>query len=408
MSKRETSRERVLKTLNHQEPEGLAIDFGSSTSTGISIFAYDKLREYLQLDKDQLPRLYELFLMMADPSMEMLERMGGDIVQLKRYAPNFDIPLKDWKEWSFPQGTRCLVPGGFLPKETEKGLEIRDEQGKTLARMPQNGFYFDQVDFPYVGVEEMEEIDALHLTGISDAEVDYLAQESRRLHEETDKAVMYPVYNRTFEAGMRGWGFEEWLIQIMTNEDMVHHYLETLTEIYIRDLDRVLGACNEYIDLIRFCDDLGTQTSLMMSKERYRELIKPYHTRMFRHIKEHYPKQKIALHCCGAIEPLIPDLIESGVDVLNPVQISASGMEPRRLKEKYGEQIVFWGGGADMQFRVMEGSLEDLRRHVEEMIEIFAPGGGFIFAPTHNIQADVPPERVMAIYDTALKYRKRA
>ena len=403
--KKETSRERVLKTFAHQEPESMAIDFGSSTSTGISIFAYDKLKKYLQMDLDEPSYLYELFLMMADPSMPILDRMGGDVVQLKRYAPNFDIPLKDWKDWTFHDGTRCKVPGGFQPVETDRGLEIRDQAGNAIARMPKNGFYFDQTYFPCAEVEEVEEVDALDLKGISDEELDWLARESERLHRETDKAVMFPIYARTFEAGMRAWGFEEWLVQLMSNRPMVHRYLERLTEIYIQDLDRVLSRCNESIDFIRFCDDLGTQTSLMMSIPVYREMIKPYHTRMFQFIKKKYPKQKIALHCCGSIQPLIPDLIESGVDILNPVQISASNMDPAELKREFGKDIVFWGGGADMQFKIAGNSCQEIEDHVKGLIDIFAPGGGFLFAPTHNIQADVPPEKVMAIYDTALRAR---
>ena len=403
--KQETSRERVLKTFNHQEPESMAIDFGSSTSTGISVFAYDKLKKHLNLDLDQPSYLYELFLMMADPSMKVLDRMGGDVVQLKRYAPNFDIPLKDWKDWEFHDGTRCKVPGGFNPVETERGLEILNKDGIAIARMPKNGFYFDQTYFPYADVEEEDEVDQMDLHGISEAELEWLEQESRRLHTETDKAVMFPIYARTFEAGMRGWGFEEWLVQFMSNQSMVHRYLERLTEIYISDLDRVLSRCNEYIDFIRFCDDLGTQTSLMMSIPVYREMIKPYHTRMFQFIKQKYPKQKIALHCCGSIKPLIPDLIESGVDILNPVQISATNMDPADLKREFGKDIVFWGGGADMQFKIMGSTNQEIGDHVKGLIDIFAPDGGFLFAPTHNIQADVPPEKVMAIYDTALQCR---
>ncbi|MBS6642375.1 MAG: hypothetical protein KH366_02190 [Clostridiaceae bacterium] len=401
----ETSRERVLKTINHQQPEGLAIDFGSSTSTGISVFAYSKLQEYLNLDKGELPKLYELFLMMADPSDGMIDRMAGDIIQLKRYAPHFGVALEDWKEWELHDGVRCLVPGGFCPDETVKGYEIRDDNGNVIARMPKDGYYFDQTYFPCKGMEEIEEIDSIEMKGISNRELSYLQKESERLHRDTDKAVMFPIYGRIFEAGMQAFGFEDWLVQIMTNEEMVHHYLNKLTDLHIQDIDRVLSTCNEYIDIVRFCDDLGTQSSLIMSQEVYRNMIKPYHTKMFQHIKKNYPKQKIALHCCGAIEPLIPDLIESGVDILNPVQISADNMDPKSLKEKYGDQIVFWGGGVDMQFEAVNASIDDLKKHVEELIQTFMPGGGFIFAPTHNIQSDISPERILAIYETAKKFR---
>lgn len=402
----ETARERVLKTFAHEQPEKLAVDFGSSTSTGVSVFAYAKLQAYLKADPGQLPKLYDLFLMMADPSETVLDRMGSDVIQLKRYAPYFDIALTDWKPWTFHDGTQCLVPGGFDPVVNERGgWDILDAAGHCLARMPKNGFYFDRVYFPYQDIEEPEEIDELEMKGISDAELDYLRRESKRLHEETDKAVMFPIYARTFEAGMLNFGMQEWLIRLMCNQDMVHRYLDRLTDVYISDLDKVLSDCNEYIDFIRFCDDLGTQDSLMMSPETFRAMIKPYLKKMFSFVKTKYPKQKIALHCCGSIKPLIPELAEIGVDILNPVQISAANMAPDDLKQAFGKDIVFWGGGCDMQNMLMHVPIPELKDHVRRLIETFAPGGGFLFAPTHNFQADVPPERITAIYDVAREYR---
>jgi uroporphyrinogen decarboxylase len=152
-------------------------------------------------------------------------------------------------------------------------------------------------------------------------------------------------------------------------------------------------------------DDLGTQNSLMMSIPTYREVVKPYHKKMFQFIKQKYPKQKIATHCCGAIYPIIPDLIDAGIDILNPVQISAKGMDPVQLKKEYGKDIVFWGGAANMQFTVPNGTLDEIRRETETLTEIFMKDGGFIFNPVHNIQANIDPEKIVAIYDVALKYR---
>lgn len=402
----ETSRERVLKTFNHQQPEKMAIDFGSSTSTGISLFAYDRLVKHLGWE--ETPVLYELFLMMADPSMEMLDLMGSDVIQLKRYAPNFGIPLRDWKPGCV-RGVDCLVPGSFDPEEDERYFIIRDKSGRPYARMPKDGFYYDQVGFPFSEIEEPEEIDALSDeelgAAMSDEEIEWLCSESKRLHEETDKAVMFPVYARTMEAGLRNWGYENWLAQLLTSEEMVHRYLERITDQYIADLDRILSRSNEYIDFIRFCDDLGMQTSTMMSHDTFEEMIKPYMKKMFDFLHTRYPKQKVALHCCGSIKPFIPDLIDIGVDILNPVQISARDMDPAELKREFGSDIVFWGGGCDAQIKLSKLSLEELKEHVREMIDIFAPGGGFLFAPTHNFQADITPEQILAVYETALKYR---
>jgi uroporphyrinogen decarboxylase len=403
----ETSRERVLKTINHIEPEIPAIDFCSSTSSGMSIFEYLDLKEYLGIDVNDIPVLFDVFLMLADPSPAMLDRFGSDIIQLKRLVPNFGIKLADWKEWTLHNGKTVLVPGGFNPKpDSRGGLIIENEKGTGIARMPDKGFYFDLIYFPYKDIEEPGEVDKIELKGVTDEEIDYLAVEGKRLFEETGKAVVFPFGGRLVEAGLFGWGFEDFLANLVSNPEMIHRYFERLTDMYINDIDRILQRCNDYIDIFRFVDDLGTQNSLMMSIATYREIVKPYHKKMFQFIKKKYPKQKIATHCCGAIYPIIPDLIDAGIDILNPVQISAKGMDPARLKKEFGKEIVFWGGAANMQFTVPNGTLDEIRKETETLTEIFMKDGGFIFNPVHNIQANIDPKKIVAIYDVALKYRK--
>ncbi|MCL2379984.1 MAG: methyltransferase [Treponema sp.] len=402
----ETPRERVLKTINHVEPEVPAIDFGSTTSSGISIFEYIDLKEYLGINQTELPVLFDIFLMLADPCASMIERFGGDIIQLKRLAPNFGIKLCDWKQWTLHNGKTVLVPGGFNPKpDAEGGLVIENAQGIAVARMPSKGYYFDLIHFPYKNIEEADEIDKLELCGVLDEEINYLSKEGKRLFEETDKAVVFSFGGRLVEAGLFGWGFEEFLVNLLANPDMIHRYFERLTDIYINDIDRILQQCNNYIDIFRFVDDLGTQNSLLMSPAVYREMVKPYHKKMFQFIKKKYPKQKIATHCCGAIYPVIPDLIDAGIDIINPVQISASGMDPLQLKKEFGKDIVFWGGAANMQATVPYGTLDEIKKETGTLTEIFMKDGGFIFNPVHNIQANIAPEKIAAIYDVALRYR---
>jgi uroporphyrinogen decarboxylase len=403
----ETSRERVRKTMNHIEPEVPAIDFCSSTSSGMSIFEYLDLKEHLGMDANDIPVLFDVFLMLADPSPAMIDRFGSDIIQLKRFAPNFGIKLKDWKKWTLHNGKTVLVPGGFNPKPDPRGgFVIENAQGIGIARMPEKGFYFDLIYFPYKNIEDSSEVDAIELKGVTDEEIDYLATEGKRLFEETDKAIVFPFGGRLVEAGLFGWGFEDFLVNLVSNPEMIHRYFERLTDMYINDIDRILQRCNDYIDIFRFVDDLGTQNSLMMSIDTYREVVKPYHKKMFQFIKQKYPKQKIATHCCGAIYPIIPDLIDAGIDILNPVQISAKGMDPGQLKKEYGKDIVFWGGAANMQFTVPNGTLAEIRRETESLTEIFMQDGGFIFNPVHNIQANINPEKIITIYDVALQYRR--
>ena len=400
----ETSRERIRKVLNHQKPDRLAIDFCSSGSTGISSFCYDKLKQYTGIDAGEITRIYDLWMMQSLPSFEMIERFGGDIIQVPHLSPEFNIPWEKGKKMNI-HGTDFLVPEDFSPVCREDGALELWEDGVVIARMPAEGYYFDCVSHPYQNIEETGEINELDIQPMPEREIAYVAKKAEKLYQDTDKALMYYYPRKIFEDGIQKWGFENFLVQMVSNEKMVHRYFERLTKVYLQDLERILSRISPYVDLIRFVDDLGSQNAPMISTDMYRAMIKPYHENIFGYVREHYPKVKVALHCCGSIKPLINDLISAGVQVLNPVQISAKDMDPGELKEQFGKDIVFWGGGANMQFTAERGSLEDLKKEVGQLIEIFQKDGGFIFSQVHAIQGNVAPEKVEAIYDTALQYR---
>ena len=400
-----TSRQRVIETLNHREPDKLAIDFGGMRSTGISALAYNKLKSYLGMTGG-ITKVYDVFQQLAEPETEIIERMGGDVLQLNRYAPSFGIPNDRWKDGKLQDGSTCLYPEQFSPVENEKGeLEIRDGE-LVLAKMPKGGLYYDSMHFLYENAESRSDIDKIEISGITGFELEYLAAEARRLYETTEKAILGAFGGNIFEAGLASWGYEKFLFTLAYDPDLVHYWLEKLTEQYMEDLKKYLSAVGSYINVIQFGDDLGTQQAPMISRRMYEEMIKPYHKRQYRYVRDNYPDVKVFIHCCGAISDLIPGLIDAGVEVLNPVQISAQGMDPRTLKREFGKDITFWGGGADMQGTVRTSDVGQIKADVRELIEIFSPGGGFVFSQVHNILADVPPEKIMAIYDTALKFRK--
>ena len=184
-------------------------------------------------------------------------------------------------------------------------------------------------------------------------------------------------------------------------------YFRRLTNAYLANLKRLLPVIGDKIQAVQFFDDLGAQTGLQISINTYREMIMPYHKEMYAYIHKTCPGVKVLLHCCGGIFDLIPSLTEAGVDLLNPVQVSAAGMEPQKLKNAYGDKMIFWGGGADMQDFVQKtDDLDEIRKHVDGLIQTFSQGGGFVFTQIHNIQYDVPPEKVIAIYETAKKYKR--
>ncbi len=401
-----TSRERVIEAINHRPTDTLPIDFGGMRSTGISIRAYDKLRRHLGITEG-LPKMYDVFQQLAEPETAVLDRLGGDVVQAHRLAPAFGFSIKDWKEMELTGGIRCLVPSKYDPRRNPDGTQdILDANGIVVAHMPSEGLYFDGTVFPMSFIETLEDVEKVTFDTMTEEELDFIEAEVKELYETTDRAILFAFGGNILEAGETMWGFEKFFEYLLIEPEVVHAWLQKLTDSYLYDLQRILPRIAPYIQVVQFGDDLGTQTAPLISKRTYQEMIKPYHQKMFQYVQSNFPDVKVFLHSCGAIFDLIPDLIDAGVQILNPVQISANGMNPVELKKQFGKELVFWGGGANMQQTVLTGSVADIRKEVQELIDIFGKDSGYIFNQVHNIQANVPPEKVLAIYDTALEYRK--
>lgn len=401
-----TSRERVIEAINHRPTDTLPIDFGGMRSTGISIRAYDKLRRHLGITEG-LPKMYDVFQQLAEPETAVLDRLGGDVVQAHRLAPAFGFSIKDWKEMELAGGIRCLVPSKYDPRRNPDGTQdILDANGIVVAHMPSEGLYFDGTVFPMSFIETLEDVEKVTFDTMTEEELDFIEAEVKELYETTDRAILFAFGGNILEAGETMWGFEKFFEYLLIEPEVVHAWLQKLTDSYLYDLQRILPRIAPYIQVVQFGDDLGTQTAPLISKRTYQEMIKPYHQKMFQYVQSNFPDVKVFLHSCGAIFDLIPDLIDAGVQILNPVQISANGMNPVELKKQFGKELVFWGGGANMQQTVLTGSVADIRKEVRELIDIFGKDSGYIFNQVHNIQANVPPEKVLAIYDTALEYRK--
>lgn len=400
-----TPRERIIEAVNHRETDILPIDFGGMRSTGISAIAYCNLRKYLGIKGSPI-KLYDIFQQLAEPEEEVLKRLGGDVVQAHRLCPSFGIKNDKWKASKLMDGTDCLVPEGYSPVINEKGDLLIMDGSIAIARMPNGGLYYDMMHHPNENIESFEDIDRINIPRVTDEELDYLEKETKQLYETSDKAILFAFGGNILEAGQTDWGYEKFCIDLAINQELVHYWLNKLTDAYMSDLEKIMKVIGKYIHIIQFGDDLGTQNASQISPSMYKEMIKPYHAKQYQYIRNNYKNVKVFLHSCGAIFDLIPDLIDAGVEILNPVQISAKGMDPVKLKKEFGKYLTFWGGGANMQYTVNTGSIEQIKREVRELIDIFSPGGGFVFNQVHNIQANVPPEKIMAIYDTALEYRR--
>lgn len=398
------SRERVRAALEHKEADMMPIDFGAMRSTGISAIAYNKLKEYLNI-KSGHTKLYDVFQQLAEPELEVLKIMGGDVIQLHRMEPAFGLDIRQWKHGKLPDGSKCIVPYNFNPVKNQKGdLEIKN--GDTvIARMPEGGIYFDYVNHQLQDAKDKNDLDKFDIPVISDEELEFLKKEGKRLYEETDYAILGAFGGNIFETGQIDWGYEKYFTELAINPNLVHYYHQKLTESYMESLKRYLNAVGKYIDVIQFGDDLGTQENTQISVEMYKKLIKPYHKKQFEYVRNNFSNVKVFFHSCGSIYDMIPDLIDAGVEVLNPIQLSAKKMDPLKLKKEFGKDLVFWGGGVDTQTTVTSGTIEDIKSEVKKLINVFAPGGGYVFNQVHNILANISPEKIMAIYNTANEYR---
>ncbi|MDW7679097.1 MAG: uroporphyrinogen decarboxylase family protein [bacterium] len=395
-----TSRERVLCTLQHKVPDKVPIDMGAMRSTGIMAIAYNKLKQHLGI-KGGKTRVYDIGQQLAEPEPEILERFQVDVIDL---ANTMGRENDDWKDWQLPDGSPGQVHQLFYPQRINNEWVLMDGN-RIAARMPDGCLYFESCNPPLEQATSARDIENHSWFYFKDEDLKMLEQQAKRYYEETDYAIMGGFGGNILEMGqaLRGWA--KFMMDLVINRSFAEDLMAKLTEVHLKNLQGYLQATSGYIQIIQMGDDLGTQSSPQISPDMYRELIKPHHQLIYRYVKEH-SNLYVFLHSCGSIYEFIQDLIEAGIDILNPVQTSAKNMEPLRLKQEFGDKITFWGGGIDTQHILPEGSLEEIKQQVIERIRIFAPGGGFVFTPVHNIQATILPEAIVAVYDTAIQYRE--
>lgn len=399
-----TGRERILAALIHCEPDRVPVDLSGHRSSGIAAMAYPKLRAALGLPPRSVD-VYDPVQQLAICHEDVLDRLGIDTIELGR---GFCRDDKWWADWTLPDGMPCRMPVWALPEREGEGWVLRGASGRAMARMPAQAHHFDQVYWPFLdGPEDLTRIEELfpeHMwtaaaspPGPSIANADELAAGARRLRAETDRAILGLFGGNLMEMGQFYYRMDNFLMMLAGEPERAHRFLDALVAIHLRNLEKYLGAVGESIDIIVFGDDLGTQNSPQISPRMYREFFKPRHAALWKRAKELAPV-KVMLHCCGAVRPLLPDLIDAGVDAINPVQISCRGMEAEGLKRDFGREIAFWGGGCDTQWMLPRATPDEVRAHVLGQCRTLAPGGGFIFQQVHNIMADVPADTILAMY----------
>lgn len=375
------SRERIVTTINHKQPDRIPMDIGGTLATTMHHTVYDGLKKELGII-DKSSEILDLSLQTAVISEEMLKALHGDVIGI------FPKPPKSWK----------------MVIDTEDDSYV-DEWG-IRHRMPHNGWYFEMVDHPLKNAT-FKNLDTYNWPDPYDeSRFEGVEERAKYFFKNTDFAI---TVGCTFGGGILqdgAWlvGFEKWFYSLANDPYFAEKVMDKILEFHIGYWNAMLSRIGEYIQIVVIGDDLGTQDSLFISPDMYRKFIKPRHKKLVDAIKNK-ANVKVLLHSDGAIRGIIPDIIECGIDILNPIQVSARGMgDTRALKEEFGDKLVFWGGGCDTQRVLPFGSSGDVRREVIKRIKDLKPNGGFVFAPVHNIQPGVPVENVFTLYKTALEF----
>lgn len=414
-----TSRDRVLAAINHQTSDRIPVDLGATPSSGISAIAYSNLIKYLGRT-DLSVQIYDVVQQLAQPPMTILDQLGVDVLDIGR---GFNDKPSDWKPTTLVNGAPAFYPQWFNPVQMHDGsFQTYDDDGTTvLSRMPVNGTFFDQTYFPYVDgyPDDFKNLDAemgrimwardAHSPWDHAGEPDFwekLRDKALNLHETTDKALMVVCGCNLFEWGTFLRRIDNFLMDLIADPSHVEKLLDALMERHLATLEKVCSTVGDVVDIIRFGDDLGTTHGPFMEAETYRQLFKPRHKMLCDYVKSH-SRMHTFIHSCGSISLLMPDMIEAGIEIFNPVQTNAYRMDPAFLKKEFGKDCTFWGGGVETAGTLNSGSPEMVREQVLERLEIFSEGGGYVFNTVHNILPDVPPRNIIAMFEAVKEFNDR-
>ncbi len=414
------SRENFLKTINHEQPDRLVVDFGSTAITGIHVLVVEKLREYYGLEKRPV-KVIEPYQMLGEIDEELLEAMDLDVIGLYGEKNMFGVVNDDWKVHKTVWGQEVMLPGGFNYTVNTNGDILMYPEGDTsvppCAMMPKAGYFFDAVDRqkPIDDSKLNVEDNLEEFTRITGEELKYWERLADSVKDNNRGIIasfggtalgdiaLVPAINMKDPKGIRG--VEEWYISTLTREDYIKEVFDRQTDIAIENLGLLHRATGDSVDALVICGtDFGTQNSTFCSPETFDNLWLPYYRKVndWIHINTRWKTFK---HSCGSVETLMSHFIEAGFDIINPVQINAANMDPVNLKKKYGNDLVFWGGGVDTQGVFAFGTPQQVREQVRRQCSVLNENGGFVFNTVHNIQANVPFENVVAMLDALKEIR---
>ena len=418
----QTSRERVSDALNHVKPDRVPLDLGSTLVTGISAASLHRLRAALGL-QERLVQVHEPYQMLGRVDEDVLDALGVDVIGLSDNSTMFGYPQTDWQPFELFDGTPVLVPGGFNTQPIGDGTIYQypygDRSAPPSGRMPAGGYYHDAVErqdlYDESNLDPEEWVrDMYHV--YRDDELRLLQCRAESLYSNTSRALIANFGQGSFgdialvpglaiphPKGIRG--VADWYMATLLHTDYVRGIFELQLEIVLKNLALLHQAVGERIAAIFVSGtDFGSQKGPFIAPRAYRDLYQPFHRATNDWVHQH-TTWKTFYHSCGSMAGLYDDCVDAGVDIVNPVQISAADMSPRSLKDRWGDSLVFWGGGIDTQHLLSFGTPEEVADQVRENIEVFGAGGGFIFNAVHNIQAKVPTENLIALFEALARYR---
>ena len=409
-------RERLTATLSHQEPDRVCADFGATFVTGMHVSAVSRVRREVLGQSDFRVKVIEPYQMLGEVDDELRQALGIDVIGRAGRTTIFGTVNSAWKPFALFDGTQALVSGDFnTTVEEGTGDLLMYPEGDTSAppsgRMPKGGYFFDSiVRQPPIDDETLDPADNLEEFGLlGEKDLAYFREVADWFDENNDCGTVIVVPGAAFgdialvpapflknPKGIRD--IEEWYVSTVTRRDFVYEVFEKQCEIALANIETMIDLLGDRVQVAVITGtDFGSQRGPFISCKAYRDLYYPFHRRVndLIHAKSGW---KTFIHSCGSVYDLLPDIIEAGFDVLNPVQCSAAKMDPQTLKREFGKDVVFWGGGVDTQKTIAFGTPDDVYREVRERIDIFAPGGGFVFNAIHNVQGNTPTENILAMF----------
>ena len=401
------SRDRILISINHKQPDKVPIDLGSSTVTGISAIAYNNLKKYLKIER--ITRVFDVVQQLASVDMEIIDLFGVDALDINRLSTEND----NWYEVSLADGSKAEYPTWFRPiRADDSSWYTIDEDGTVLSKMPVGAAFFDQMYFPYENgypenfanlKEALKKISWVVYSHSSNLNTTELRGKLLNLKESTNKALVMSGGVKLLELGFFIRRMDKLFMDLMVEQEKLSEMLDIFVDMHLAGLEKKCSDVGDIVDVIRFGDDLGMTSGPFMDLGTFRKLFKPRYKILCDYVKKH-SNMKIFLHSCGSIKQFIPDLIEAGFDIINPVQTNCYDMDLITLKNEFGRDITFWGGGVDTASVINRATPQEVRKDVLARCEVLSKDGGFIFAPIHNILSEVPPQNIIAAYNAVKEF----